>query len=53
MLINPNTVAAFDLSKEPSHIRKMYGPEQKELRQRADLYMLGRRLIESEEICVY
>ncbi|EDM28693.1 hypothetical protein LNTAR_08989 [Lentisphaera araneosa HTCC2155] len=47
MLINPNTVAAFDLSSEPDHIKKMYGPEQKELRQRADLYMLGRKLIES------
>ncbi|WDE97348.1 DUF1501 domain-containing protein [Lentisphaera profundi] len=47
MLINPNTVAAFDLSNEPAHIKKLYGPEQKELRQRADLYMLGRKLIES------
>lgn len=47
MLTNPKATEAFDLSSEPEHIRKMYSTGKKGYTHRGDLYMLGRRLIES------
>lgn len=47
MLTNPATLAAFDIDSEPDHIKKLYHPNEKDRTHRGNLYMLGRKLIES------
>ncbi len=47
MLTNPATLAAFDVESEPEHIKKLYHPNEKDRTHRGNLYLLGRKLIES------
>ena len=47
MLTNPKTLAAFDIDSEPDHIKKLYHPDEENRRHRGNMYMLGRKLIES------
>ncbi|MCP4195485.1 MAG: DUF1501 domain-containing protein [Planctomycetaceae bacterium] len=47
MLTNPATLAAFDLSGEPDSIKRLYHPNEEHRTHRGDLYLLGRKLIES------
>ncbi len=47
MLTNPATLAAFDLASEPDHVRKLYHPPEENRRHRGEMYLLGRKLIES------
>ena len=47
MLTNPATLAAFDLSREPDSIKRLYHPNEEHRTHRGDLYLLGRKLIES------
>ena len=47
MLTNPATLAAFDVSGEPDHVKLLYRPNEANRTHRGNLYMLGRKLIES------
>ncbi|MBC8356877.1 MAG: DUF1501 domain-containing protein [Planctomycetes bacterium] len=47
MLTNPATLAAFDVAGEPDHVKQLYHPNEADRTHRGDLYMLGRKLIES------
>ena len=47
MLTNPRTLAAFDVDSEPEQIQRLYHPGEKDRTHRGQLYMLGRKLIES------
>ena len=47
MLTNPATLAAFDVDSEPDHVKKLYHPNEKDRTHRGNLYLLGRKLIES------
>ena len=47
MLTNPATLAAFDVESEPEHVKKLYHPNEQNRTHRGNLYLLGRKLIES------
>ena len=47
MLTNPATLAAFDVESEPEQIKQLYHPNEKDRTHRGNLYLLGRKLIES------
>lgn len=47
MLTNPATLAAFDLTSEPDHIRALYHPDDSNRSHRGQMYLLGRKLIEA------
>jgi hypothetical protein len=47
MLTNPATLAAFDVDSEPEHVKRLYHPNEKDRTHRGNLYLLGRKLIES------
>lgn len=47
MLTNPKTLAAFDVASEPDAVQRLYHPQEKDRTHRGQMYMLGRKLIES------
>ena len=47
MLTNPATLGAFDVSDEAEHIKRLYHPHDAQRKHRGEMYMLGRKLIES------
>ena len=47
MVTNPATLKAFDVDSEPDHIKQLYHPNVKDRTHRGNLYLLGRKLIES------